>query len=61
MIMSIFDRPSIIINGFIINTINKVTWNKNKNGVALITKRYKKEISIGKEDIKLLEKKHYCI
>lgn len=61
MIMSILDKPLIIINGFIINTINKVTWNKNKNEATLITKRYKKEISIGKEDIKLLETKYYCI
>lgn len=61
MIMSILDKPSIIINDFIINTINKVTWNENKNEATLITKRYKKEISIGKEDIKLLEKKNYCI
>lgn len=61
MIMSILDKPLIIINGFIINTINKVTWNENKNEATLITKRYKKEISIGKEDIKLLETKYYCI
>lgn len=61
MIMSILDKLSIIINGFIINTINKVTWNENKNEATLITKRYKKEISICKEDIKLLEKKNYCI
>lgn len=54
MIISILDKPSIIINGFIINTINKVTSNENKNEATLITKRYKKEISIGKEDIKLL-------
>lgn len=42
----------------LIETINKVTWKGIKSKATLVTKEYKKGISINKEDIKILEKKH---
>ena len=50
----------LIINTIdkLIETINKVTWKGIKSKATLVTKEYKKGISINKEDIKILEKKH---
>ena len=42
----------------LIETINKVTWKEVKTVATLVTKEYKKGISIDKNDIKTLEKKH---
>ena len=42
----------------LIETINKVTWKEIKSKATLVTKEYKKGISIDKNDIKTLEKKH---
>lgn len=42
----------------LIETINKVTWKGVKSKATLVTKEYKKGISIDKNDIKMLEKKH---
>lgn len=58
-------RLQLSWNGLIIDTvdklieaINKVTWKGIKSVATLITKEYKKGISINKEDIKTLERKH---
>ena len=50
----------LIINTIdkLIETINKVTWKGIKSKATLVTKEYKKGISIDKNDIKTLEKKH---
>ena len=42
----------------LIETINKVTWKEIKSKATLVTKEYKKGISIDKENIKILERKH---
>lgn len=42
----------------LIETINKVTWKGTKSVATLVTKEYKKGISIDKEDIRILERKH---
>lgn len=50
----------LIINTIdkLIETINKVTWKGIKSKATLVTKEYKKGISIDKNDIQELEKKH---
>ena len=42
----------------LIETINKLTWKEVKTVATLLTKEYKKGISIDKSEIKMLEKKH---
>lgn len=50
----------LIINTIdkLIETINKVTWKEVKTVATLVTKEYRKGISIDKSEIKMLEKKH---
>ena len=65
MIERYWARLQLSWNGLIINTIdnlieiiNKVTWKGIKTQTKLITKEYKKGISINKDDIETLEKRH---
>ena len=65
MIERYWARLQLSWNGLIINTIdnlieiiNKVTWRGIKSKATLITKEYKKGISIDKDEIKILERKH---
>lgn len=58
-------RLQLSWNGLIINTveklieiINKVTWKSVNTRATLVSKKYKKGVSIDKADLKLLEKKH---
>lgn len=55
-----FSWSGLIINTVdkLIETINKVTWKGIKSKAILVTKEYKKGISIDKEDIKILERKY---
>lgn len=50
----------LIINTIdkLIESINKVTWKDVKTWAKLITKEYKKGISINKDEIKTVEKMH---
>ena len=65
MIERYWARLQLSWSGLIINTvdklieiINKVTWKGNKTLAKLITKEYKKGISINKQEMNTLEKMH---
>lgn len=65
MIERYWARLQLSWNGIIIDTvdkmidtINKVTWKNVKSSAVLINKEYKKGITIDKEEMKELERKH---